>query len=292
MGGNMFGFEIKKYLKNKMIVFIIIGMIFLKFIVSYFSLNISVAFSEVVYERYLITWDGELNEVKSKEIEVENSRLNYIISNYSLIEEQYHNGEIDFKEFYEYTKEHDKAKTEQDAFLPVYDKYQYYQSTEEEVEFFYDLEILELATLFKNDIILILLLCIIISMVTDLDINSELYSVIKSQPKGRKEFTLTKVAGIAFISGVITMLFIGADILVYAFRYSFKNWDRTIYSIQSLSDFPVNISVWEYFGIISVIKVFLVIVIGMFIFLINKFSKRLFLSIFISVVLLILFSFG
>ena len=287
----MFSFEIKKYLQNKMIVFVIVGMILLKVLVSYFSLNISVPFSEVVYERYLVTWDGKLNEAKADEIEDENSRLDYIISNYSILEEQYHNGEIEFKEYYECAKEHDKAKTEQDAFLPVYAKYQYYQTVDENVEFFYDLEILEFAELFKKDVILILLLCVIVSLVTDIDINRELYSVIKSQPRGRKEFNITKICGVAFISAIMAFIFVGLDVLVYAFRYSFENWDRTIYSIQRLSDFPINVTVGGYFGIISVIKILLIVVTGMLIFLINKLSKKLFLSIFISVVLLVLTSF-
>ena len=290
MGGNMFGFEIKKYLQNKMIVFIVIGMMILKALVSYFSLNISVPFSEVVYESYLVTWDGKLNDIKSNEIEEENLRLEYIISNYSILEEQYHNGEIEFEEFYECAKAHDKAKTEQDAFLPVYAKYQYYQTTNEEVEFFYDLEIMELVSLFKRDIILMLLLCIIISVVSDIDINGDMYSVIKSQPKGRKEFTLTKLAGVVFVSAIMTTLFIGLDVVVYGLRYSFENWNRTIYSIQKLSSFPVNIPVWGYFGIISLIKVLFTSVISILIFLINKFSKKLFLAIFISVVVFVLFS--
>lgn len=286
----MFGFELRKYLQNKMIIFIIIGMMLLKALVSYFSLNISEPFSEVVYERYLVTWDGKLNETKANEIEEENTRLDYIISNYPILEEQYHNGEINFKEFYECAKEHDKAKTEQDAFIPVYAKFQYYQTTDEHVEFFYDLEILEFVELFKKDVILVLLLCVTVSIVTDLDINRELYSVIKSQPKGRKEFNVTKICGVAFISAIMAFLFIGLDVLVYAFRYSFENWDRTIYSIQSLSDFPINVTLGGYFGIISVIKVLMIVVTGMLIFFINKLSKKLFLSIFISVVILVMFS--
>lgn len=286
----MFGFEIKKYLQNKMIIFIIIGMMLLKVLVSYFSLNIFVPFSQVVYEKYLVTWDGELNETKINEIEAENSRLDYIIRNYPVLEKQYHNGEIGFKEFYMCAKEHDTAKTEQDAFLPVYAKYQYFQTTDDEVEFFYDLEIMEFAELFKRDVILILLLCVVISIVTDLDVNRELYSVIKSQPKGRKEFNITKVVGVAFFSAIMAVIFIGLDVIVYAFRYSFENWDRTIYSIQSLSGFPVNVPVWGYFSIISAIKILTVVIMGMLIFLINKLSKRLFLSIFISVVVLVVFS--
>ncbi len=290
MGGNMFGFEIKKYLQNKMIIFIIIGMMLLKVLVSYFSLNISVPFSEVVYKRYLVTWDGELDENKGREIEEENSRLDYIIRNYSVLEEQYHNGEIGFKEFYECTKEHDKAKTEQDAFLPVYAKYQYYQNTDEYVEFFYDLEIIEFIELFRRDIIMALLLCFIISIVADMDYNKELAMVIKSQPEGRIRFEVTKILGVAYVSAIIAIIFIGLDFIMYGCRYSFENWDRTIHSIQAMANIPINAPVVAVVGILSVLKILAAVVMGEIVLLINKISKKMFLAIFISVLVLVVFS--
>lgn len=286
----MFRFEMKKYFLSKMIILIIVGFALIKLGVSYFSLNISVPFKEILYEKYLIMWDGTLNAKKADEIEAEKARLESIIANYGMYEEQYHNGEIEFKEFYAHAKEYDTAEAEYGAMMEVYSKYQYFQTTDEHVEFFYDLEIIEFIGLFQRDIIMALLLCFIISIVADMDFNRELAMVIKSQPEGRARFEITKILGVACVSAIIAFIFIGLDLIMYGCRYSFENWDRNIYSIQSMANFPVNVPVAAVVGILSFIKILASVIMGEVVLLINKISKKMFLAIFISVVVVVVFS--
>ena len=286
----MFRFEMKKYFLSKMIILIIVGFALIKLGVSYFSLNISVPFKEILYEKYLVLWDGTLNSSKANEIEAEKVRLETIIANYGKYEEQYHNGEIEFKEFYEYAKEYDTAEVEYGAMMEVYAKYQYFQTTDEYVEFFYDLEIIEFIELFRRDIILALLLCFVISMVADMDFNKELALVIKSQPEGRARFEVTKILGVACVSAIIAIIFIGLDFIMYGCRYSFENWGRTIYSIQSMANFPRNASVAAVVGVLSLAKILASVLMGELVLLINKVSKKMFLAIFISVLVLVVFS--
>ncbi|MGN0375475.1 MAG: hypothetical protein ACI4EN_08255 [Butyrivibrio sp.] len=281
----MLKYEIKKYICNKVVVFLILGFVILKIVVSFFSLNINVPFGINIYKEYLKRWDGELTEYKATEIEAEYERLSTISQMYEDKKTRFLNGEITFEEFDKFTEEYNLSDAQVKAFEPVYAKYYYFAESDEKVEFFYDLEIIELAELFKKDFVLVLLICFVIAAVYDMESRSDISIIIRSLPEGRQKFQKNKIVTAIVFAIITTVLFCGIDIAIYGYKYSFENWGRTVHSIQSLNGFPINTTIANAFLIIMAVKVIYGTMIAGISILISKTTKRMFLTVFIGVII-------
>ena len=97
------------------------------------------------------------------------------------------------------------------------------------MEFFYDLEIIELVELFKKDFVLVLLICFVIAAVYDMESRSDISIIIRSLPEGRQKFQKNKIVTAMVFAIITTVLFCGIDIAIYGYKYSFENWGRTVH---------------------------------------------------------------
>ena len=281
----MLGFEIKKYIFNKVIIFVILGFVLMKCLISFLSLKIDVPYGINLYKGYMERWDGVLTETKAAQIEAENERLSTIMQVFNEKQEQYINGEIEFEEFNEYTEEYNLSHSQKQAFEPVYAKYLYFTEADDRVEFFYDLEIIEFIELFRTDFALVLLLCFVINIVYDLESRSDISIIIRSLPEGRHKFQRNKIIVALSFTLIITLIFCGIDIGLYSYKYSFAEWGRTIHSIQAYSGFPVNTDIFSSVILIIAAKIVYSVIIAGVTILVSRITKRMFLSVFISVVL-------
>lgn len=282
---DMLGFEIKKYIFNKVVIFVILGFVLMKCLISFLSLKIDVPYGINIYKEYMERWDGVLTETKAAQIEAENERLSTIMQLFEEKQTQYINGEIGFEEFNEYTEEYNLSHSQKQAFEPVYAKYLYFTGVEDEVEFFYDLEIIEFIELFRTDFALMLVLCFVINIVYDLENHSDISVIIRSLPEGRQIFQRNKIIVAVSFAVIITLIFCGIDIALYGYKYSFVNWDRTIHSIQAYSGFPGNTDILNSVIIIITAKMLYSLVVTGVSILVSKITKRMFLSVFISTVI-------
>ncbi len=284
----MLKYEIKKYINNKAVILMLLGFLAMKVLVSYFSLNIDVDFGIDIYREYLERWEGGLTDTKAAEIEAEHEYLNTIKQKYDSMMESFINGDITFDEFDDCTKEYNLSEAKIRAFTPVYAKYRYFLKTDEKVEFYYDLEIMEFVNLLKQDFALILLVCFVVAFVYDLESRSDISMVIRSLPEGRHRFERTKMGVALGFALICTVLFCGIDLVLYAYKYSFENWGGSIHSIMQFARFPVNTDIYGTVAIMmgaKVIHSMLLVVVSAGI---ARATKRVFLTIFITSVIFML----
>ena len=284
----MLKYEVKKYINNKAVILMLLGFLAMKVLVSYFSLNINADFGIEIYREYLERWEGELTDTKAAEIEAENEYLMTIEQKYDSMWESYINGEITFDEFDDCTKEYNLSEAKIKAFKPVYAKYRYFLNTDEKVEFYYDLEIMEFVNLLKQDFALILLVCFVVAFVYDLESRSDISMVIRSLPEGRHRFERTKIFVALGFALICTLLFCGIDIIIYAYKYSFENWGGSIHSILQFAGFPLNTDIYGTVALMMCTKVIHSLLMVVVSAGIARATKRVFLTIFITSVVFML----
>lgn len=281
----MFSCELKKYVKNRVFWLMLVGFLILKVIVSFFALKVKASFSDEIYRNYISEIEGALSSESEEFILQEKERLEYVVAMHDEYERRYENGEIEFEEYARANDEYLYALAQEPAFEAIYAKYEYFLAAGGG-SFFYDLDIKELRAHVSDDIVLILVLCFVLMLSYDMEYRGGIDMMIKTLPLGRRSFRRYKLVGALSVSALISAVWYAADMVLYAYRFSFGYWNEKIYNIQAFSQTVCDMSVWSYFLLAFVLKLLISCMVASFICLVSSVFKKRFIILLVSAAVL------
>lgn len=281
----MFSCELKKYIKNRAFWLLAILAVVLKAYASWASLTVRADFPKDIYREYMNILEGKPTEEKEEWISDEQERLTEALGSHTLYEELYTKGEITLEEYIERNDEYIYAQAQEKAFEAVLEKNAYFHGTDGNVQFFYDLEILQFFKSCGADYVLIFFLCFAIAAVYELENRSDMRRMICALPLGRKRFWQCKLRA-ALLVGTVAACFGGLmDLIIYGGRYSFSYMNMPAQSIRQMGGIMFALPVWCVFLFLLLSKMIIAAMMTAVICLLSVMIKKFVLTAFTSAVL-------
>jgi hypothetical protein len=131
-------------------------------------------------------------------------------------------------------------------------------------------------------------LVFMLSPIVAQDKEENLNSLFKITKNGNLSLRVVRIKIGAMISIVSVFLFTLIDYLSFSYLYSMESWDALIVDVvpqnfSLVSQYVLNLTLWQYFALLILVRIFAIILIALFIILCSTISKSIVVSYLISV---------
>ena len=259
---NLFGYELYKTLFVSHGILIIIIILAVKCIISYNEIIPTQSFNEAVYQEYMTTFKGELDDDKRSEIFKIRADFNSTLEKYDFMQNSYAAGNISYDEYHEYLIDYYYANSRNELFLNIENHVNYIDNTQEEKEikaqFVYDTGWKKL--IFSGtDYTLYAAIIIITSGIFTIEFKNKSSSgafayILRSTKAGRRRTFISKYC-IAIIIGASLMLIWSAVDLTFIINYyELPLMSAPAVSIESLCKIGSDITILQYLLIMYILR--------------------------------------
>lgn len=241
---------------------------------------------ESYYKQYMTSFEGELTETKLKIVQDEKNMFLYYENMLNESKTKYDNGQLskdEFKAVQQLVAEKIKTKAAfQEALLKINYVQEYNEKYNDKLPLVYDAgyNLLMGNSSDGNNQDLIQTLIIMITMICTFggyfayEFSSEMINILKSCKKGNLETVKAKLKvslGLLFVLFVIGYL---QNIIYIQNLYGLHYLNKSIYTIQNLSSFPVPLNLWQYISFVYIEKFIVYICIMTMMFALSVLTKK------------------
>lgn len=271
----MLGNEFYKILSKKKLWIIFIICIILKIL---FSIQMETVmfdgFNSKVYRYYIDKLEGTYTTEKHEWIAEEYGRLEKLINDEDIYEEQYKKNEIDAKEFKSLSDDIKSAKNRIATVEYLLEKSEYYAGLNGQAEYFYDIEVADYLENMDVDIFLIAVMIVIITLIFTDDYYCGTVYLVKSSEYGTKKLFHMKLICTLIISVFCGVLFPCIEFLTKYKVFDLGNLNAGIQSLACMKDSNLSLSILHYIGLTIITRMFYAVIMGIIIMYIAQVSHQ------------------
>lgn len=227
-----------------------------------------------VYEYYMELLEGEYSENKAEWVENEYINMLTWIEQKELYEEQYMKNEITSNEYRELSELVKSAEYRMETFMYVLEKTRYFEGCEEDVTYFYDIEINDYLSGMKADIFHILVMILLITAIFTEDYQSNVSAVIRTSRYGREKLFRIRFLLVNLISFVVGVMFFLGEFLVKEIKFELGDFSTNIKSLLIMEKASLHCSLGTYIFITIVYRLYFSTVLAYFIMFMAQWTKK------------------
>ncbi len=221
-------FECKKIFGNFKWL-ILVGIILVKAVITYASLNVSADFSIDVYKDYV----DQLSHMSQTDAELfvpkEAERIEEIMGAKEKMESDYASGAISLDDYKAYMKKYYEADSKRSAFAVIQTRYeQFFGIDRSERVWFYDLEWRAFGNMLSLDFCLLFALFIFCIPVYCREHSSGVHMLNMVSKNGRVKLHIAKLSVIIISSLLYALLIYSVDFAVMGAKFGFENFDKPL----------------------------------------------------------------
>jgi hypothetical protein len=288
---NIFGFELHKLFVVHKGWLIIVLIIVLQGYFTYQTVNNkSLQDNQQQLSEYYSKNGGELNEEKIDWIEAENLKYQLLQNGLLLASKDYQMSKISQDQYYGIVDLYIEQSSERNIFLQFYDHYQ--QTRSKNLVYPKGYQALFSMNTDSRDLrstyIMMIGLVFLLSPIVAQDKEENLNSLFKITKNGNLSLRVVRIKIGAMISIVSVFLFTLIDYLSFSYLYSMESWEALIVDVVPqnfalVSQYVLNLALWQYFALLILVRLFAIILIALFIILCSTISKSIVVSYLISI---------
>lgn len=240
---SVIGTEFYKQLIAEAGVYILVGAVLAKSLISAVYYRNDPVSNEIVYMDYIGRVAGEITDDKLAYIAEEGEYINSVLSEHSAVMTAYQNGELSGTEYSRHMGKYNYARYCESAYERLEERKEYLVSASmqyENVVFLYEKGI----ELFFNspiDIAALLTFIVLISRVFTLEYDSGFYRILRASKYGRKKVMISKLTFSVIVAAMVNIVFLIIDIGFMAHNYDVNYFNSSIMSIPGASSTDMSI---------------------------------------------------
>ena len=254
---NLYGYESFKLLLANKTILIIALFVFVKVLLADSIYGVNRSYEDEIYKDYMTTLEGEITEEKRQYIINERRELDEVLTKKSVMDSQYANGSITHEEYREYYLKYNIAETKDKVFKRIESHAVFIDKMATEgktAHFVYDTGWNDMF-FSEFDFVLFLLFLFIFSGVFADEYRAGFDQLLKSTKKGRSKTFKAKFLVCGTAAFVLTMVFIGIDIL-YLLKYNFLPASSSpLVSIEGFSVVTSGVSIINYAVLMFTVRI-------------------------------------
>lgn len=234
--------------------------------------NVAQTYPDKIYCEYMTELCGESTEDKLGYIQSERKNIDNTLLIEPEIRDKYFNGHLSFTEYSEFLKQYNYALGRDGIFTRIEDHASYIEHINSmgfSAWFVYDTG---WEQLFHSDFDWTLyILCIILftgmfSVEYDSTSSSGKFSsILRTTKKGRQRTFATKIITAIVTSTLLSGVWVLTDLIYYFDTYKMPLIDAPLKSIQSMQNFPVDVTIFQFLLMYIAVRIFSVIILTLFI---------------------------
>lgn len=237
------GAEFYKLLIAESGIYILLGALIAKCLISAVYYNHAPASDELVYMDYIDEVAGEITDDKLAYISEEGEYIDSVLSEHTAVMTSYRNGELSGTEYSRHMGKYNYARYCESAYRRLEERKEYLVSASEQYEntaFLYERGI-ELFYDSPIDIAALLTFIVLLSRVFALEYDSGFYRVLRASKYGRKKVFASKLAFAVTLAAMINIIFLLVDIGFMARNYEVNYLNSSIMSIPGAGSIDMSI---------------------------------------------------
>lgn len=274
----MFKFEMYKALRRKeLLLFLVIGVIIEFFIASQDNKVIPGDLNLKIYKNYMKEINGDYSAEKQDWLLSEQEKFQKYIDDKDEYDEKFNNGEIEQDEYRAALNNYKEAALKQPTLGYVINRSFYLGNiaeTNDNIKFFYDLDIDDYVKNMGVDIVVILLITIFVVHIFGEDYNCGTDNIVSTCEKGRKKLFITRLKCVLLISFVIGTVFPIIEYIVKSNKYDLGNMNADIKCLESMSECGLSMTIREYLLLCTVIRIIAAILFSIIVVCVTVFVKN------------------
>lgn len=262
---------------------ILVGILIVKVIFTYASLNVSADFSIDVYKDYV----NKLSHMSQTDAELfvpkEADRLENILSANEKMQSDYAAGTISLDEYKAYMKKYYEADSKRSAFAVIQTRYeQYFELDRSERVWFYDLEWRAFGNMLSLDFCLLFALFIFCIPAYCREHSSGVHMLNMVSKNGRMKLHIAKLAVIIISSLLFALLIYSVDFAVMGVKFGFENFDKPYRTIIDHGSAYDSMPILKFFVLLSLSKVLWTVCAALTLGVISVIAKNIVISTVVS----------
>lgn len=281
-------FECKKIFGNFKWL-ILVGIILVKAIITYSSLNVSVDFSIDIYKDYI----DKLSHMSQTDAELyvpkEAERIESIVGAKEKMENDYASGAITLDDYKAYMKKYYEADSKISAFEVIKTRYeQFFELDRDERVWFYDLEWCAFGKMLSLDFCLLFALFIFCIPVYCREHSSGVHTLNMVSKNGRIKLHITKLAVMTVSAALFAILIFSVDFTVMGVKFGLENYDKPFRAILDHGSAYDSMSIIKFFVLQSLSKTLWAVCAALSLGVISVIAKNIVISTVISAAFLLI----
>lgn len=269
---SLFYYESLKTIGRKSILLPLSILLVSKCCYSYFLNEQEYSFADHIYHEYMIKLEGELTKEKLDYISTERESINNTLALFDTTQQDYLQGKINHEVYSAYLSEYNYAYSRNDHFTIIENHCAYLQKlsqSEKTAWFLYDtgwkkLLFSEFDWSLYAALIIITASCFVIEY--EKKSSSGCFSnILRSTKRGRVDTFVHKYYVAIFFSILFTLIWNCIDFGQILSSYDLRDFSAPIWSIESMSSFPINMSLGLYLIVFYTIRIFSTITLVIFV---------------------------
>lgn len=275
-------FECKKIFGNFKWL-ILVGIIIVKAVITYSSLNVSADFSIEIYKDYI----SQLSQMSQTEAELyvpkEAQRIESIVGAKVQMENDYSSGAVTLDEYKAYMKKYYEADSKSAAFAVIQTRYeQFFELDRSERVWYYDLEWRAFGKMLSLDFCLLFALFIFCIPVYCREYSSGVHTLNMVSKNGRVKLHIAKLLVIIISSLLFALLIYSVDFAVMGAKFGLDNYDRPLRAMIDHGSAYDSMSILKFFVLQSLSKALWAVCAALSLSVISVIAKNIVISTVIS----------